>query len=162
MCFPYRCQEWMKMVYCHRFSHLTNPDVKARPTKAFHKQFHNGIASRSSGAMSGFNSASTQWHTIFPRYKRLTQSFYLTTTTESSTYIAAFSFFLIQVFTMDLWHNKANLRDLISATGLISNWIQINDFSAYVTVKFDGWPRKTIGHFFYSTSSFVHHFQSIR
>ena len=58
--------------------------------------------------------------------------------------------------------NKANLRDLIAATGLvISNWIQIVNFSARVTVKFDGQPRKTIGHFFYATSSFVHHFKSI-
>ena len=58
--------------------------------------------------------------------------------------------------------NKANLRDLIAATGLvISNWIQIVNFSARVTVKFDGLPRKTIGHFFYSRSSFVHHFKSI-
>ena len=58
--------------------------------------------------------------------------------------------------------NKANLRDLIAATGLvISNWIQIVNFSARVTVKFDGLPRKTIGYFFYSTSSFVHHFKSI-
>ena len=59
-------------------------------------------------------------------------------------------------------NNKANLRDLIAATGqVISNWIQIVNFSARVTVKFDGWPRKTIGHFFYTTSSFVHHFKSI-
>ena len=27
-----------------------------------------------------------------------------------------------------------------------------------VTLKFDGWPSKTIGHLFYATSSFVHHF----
>ena len=26
-----------------------------------------------------------------------------------------------------------------------------------VTLKFDGWPWKTIGHIFYATSSFVHH-----
>ena len=58
-------------------------------------------------------------------------------------------------------YDKANLRDLIAATGLvISNWIQI-DFSARVTVKFDGWHRKTIGHFFCTTSSFVHQFKSI-
>ena len=45
--------------------------------------------------------------------------------------------------------NKANLRDLIAATVLvISNWIQIVNFSARVTVKFNGCPRKTIGHFF--------------
>ena len=58
--------------------------------------------------------------------------------------------------------NKANLRDLIAATGLvISHWIQIVNFSARVTVKFDGWPCNTIGHLFYATSSFVHHFVAI-
>ena len=42
-----------------------------------------------------------------------------------------------------LQHNKANLRDLIAATRLaISNWIQIVDFSACVTLKLDGWPKK--------------------
>ena len=56
---------------------------------------------------------------------------------------------------------KANLRDLIAATDLvISNWIQIIIFSARVTVKFEGWHKKTIGHF-YTTSSFVQHFKSI-
>ena len=46
-------------------------------------------------------------------------------------------------------HNKANLSDLIAVTGLvISNCIQIVDFSARGTMKFDGWPRKIIGHFF--------------
>ena len=58
--------------------------------------------------------------------------------------------------------NKANLRDLIAATGLvISNWIRIVNFSACVTMKFDWWPCKTIGHLFYATSSFVHHFVAI-
>ena len=42
-----------------------------------------------------------------------------------------------------------------------SNWIQIIDFSAHVILKFDRWPRKTIGHHFYVTSSFVHHFVAI-
>ena len=110
--------------------------------------------------------------------------------------------------------NKANLRDLIAATGLvillkfdpihrffslcdleiwcmtlknnttpllyyiklcvsfqIHRWIQtkvtvrkcsirvkIGDFLSCVTLKFDGWPCKTIGHLLYTTSSFVHHF----
>ena len=66
---------------------------------------------------------------------------------------------------LEIWWmtlNKANLRDLIAATGLvISNWIQIVNFSACVTVKFDGWPCNTIGHLFYATSSFVHHFVAI-
>ena len=43
----------------------------------------------------------------------------------------------------------------------ISNWIQFVDFSARVTLKYDGWPQKTIGHLFYTISSFVHHFKSI-
>ena len=58
--------------------------------------------------------------------------------------------------------NKANLRDLIAATGLvISNWIEIVNFSALVTLKFDRWPWKTIGHLFYATSSFVLRFVAI-
>ena len=41
------------------------------------------------------------------------------------------------LFTWLYPENKANLRDLIAATGLvISNWIQIVNFSARVTVKF--------------------------
>ena len=57
---------------------------------------------------------------------------------------------------------KCKSGDLIAAIGLVmSNWKQIVDFSACVVVKFDGWPRKTIGHFLYTTSSFVHHFKSI-
>ena len=110
--------------------------------------------------------------------------------------------------------NKANLRDLIAATGLvillkfdpihrffslcdleiwcmtlknntapllyyiklcvsfqIHRWIQIkvtvrkrssrvkiSNFLSCVTLKFDGWTWKTIGHLYYTTSSFVHHF----
>ena len=52
--------------------------------------------------------------------------------------------------------NKANLRVLIAATGLVillkldSN----HRFFAHVTLKFDGWPRKIIRHVFYTTSSF--------
>ena len=113
--------------------------------------------------------------------------------------------------------NKANLRDLVAATGLvillkfdqnhrffspcdleiwcmisknnrapllyyiklcvsfqIHRWIQtevtlrkrsirveIGDILSLMTLKFDGWPWKTIGHLFYNTSSFVHHFKSI-
>ena len=56
---------------------------------------------------------------------------------------------LLNILLMHVF-NKANLRNLIAATGLvILNRIQIVDFAASVTVKFDGWPRKTIGHFFY-------------
>ena len=34
-------------------------------------------------------------------------------------------------------------------------------FLAHMTLKFDGWSRQTIGHLFYDTSSFVHHFKAI-
>ena len=40
-------------------------------------------------------------------------------------------------------------------------WVKINNFLHGVTLKFDGWPSKTIGHHFYVTSSFVHHFLAI-
>ena len=58
-------------------------------------------------------------------------------------YITARTFSICVLYVVNKC-NKANLRDLIAATGLvISNWIQIVIFSARVTVKFDGWPRKT-------------------
>ena len=40
-------------------------------------------------------------------------------------------------------------------------WVKINDFFSPVTLQFDAWPWKTIGHLFYATSSFVHHFVAI-
>ena len=49
-----------------------------------------------------------------------------------------------------------------SQTGVIVRkcliWVKINDFFCCVTFKLDRWPWKTIGHLFYVTSSFVHHF----
>ena len=39
-----------------------------------------------------------------------------------------------------------------------SNLGQIRWFLEAATLQFDGWPWKTIGHLFYATSSFVHHF----
>ena len=53
-------------------------------------------------------------------------------------------------------NKKANLRDLIAATGLT-----ILLKLARMTLKFDGWPPKTIGYAFYATSSFVRHFKHI-
>ena len=38
-----------------------------------------------------------------------------------------------------------------------SIWVKIDDFLSRVTLKFDGWPWKTIGHLFYATSNFVQH-----
>ena len=40
-------------------------------------------------------------------------------------------------------------------------WVKIDDFFSRVTLKFDGWPSKTIGHLSYATSSFVYHFIAI-
>ena len=39
--------------------------------------------------------------------------------------------------------------------------IKIGNFLSCVTLKFDGWPWKTIGHIFYTTLSFVQHFKAI-
>ena len=41
-------------------------------------------------------------------------------------------------------------------------WVKIGDFLSRVTLIFNGWPWKIIGHLFYATSSFVHHFIAIR
>ena len=40
-------------------------------------------------------------------------------------------------------------------------WVKIDDFFSPVTLQFDVWPWKTIGHLFYATSNFVHHFLAI-
>ena len=62
-----------------------------------------------------------------------------------------------------IYINKANLGDLIAATGLVIliKFDPNHRFFSRVTLKFNGWPWKTIGHLFYTTSSFVHHFKSI-
>ena len=39
--------------------------------------------------------------------------------------------------------------------------VKIGNFLSRVTLKFDGWPWKTIEHLFYIASSFVHHFTAI-
>ena len=40
-------------------------------------------------------------------------------------------------------------------------WVKFDDFLSRVTLKFEGWPWKTIGHLFYANTSFVHHFVAI-
>ena len=40
-------------------------------------------------------------------------------------------------------------------------WVKIDDCLSRVTLQFDVWPWKTIGHLFYATSSFVHRFVAI-
>ena len=39
--------------------------------------------------------------------------------------------------------------------------VKIGDFLSRVTLKFDGWPWKTIGNIFYVASSLMHHFIAI-
>ena len=43
----------------------------------------------------------------------------------------------------------------------LSIWVKICNFFSRVTLKFDGWPWKTIGHLLYAMSSFVHQFKAI-
>ena len=64
---------------------------------------------------------------------------------------------------METFTNKANLRDLIAATGrvILFKLDSNHRFVACVTLKFDGWPRKITRHVLYTTSSFVCHFRSI-
>ena len=62
--------------------------------------------------------------------------------------------------------NKANLRDLIAATGLVNFDAKIDvrlAFFAHVTLRLDWWHRKTMGQLLYPPplSSFVHHFIAI-
>ena len=40
-------------------------------------------------------------------------------------------------------------------------WVKINNFFSRVIFKLDGSPWKTIGHLFYDTVNFVHHFDAI-
>ena len=40
-------------------------------------------------------------------------------------------------------------------------WVKIGDVLSRVTLKFDGWPWKTIGHLSFAVSSFVRHFIAI-
>ena len=73
-------------------------------------------------------------------------------------------------------NNKAPLLYYIKlcASFQIHQWIQtrvtvrkcsilvkIGDFLPCLTLKFDGWPWKTIGHLSYTTLSFVQHFKAI-
>ena len=60
---------------------------------------------------------------------------------------------------MTLKNNRAPLLRVKSYVN--SNWrfwVKIGNFLPCVTLKFDGWPCKTIEHLFYATSSFVYHF----
>ena len=56
--------------------------------------------------------------------------------------------------------NKANLRDLIAATGLAILLTLDSIFSVRMILKLVGWIRKTIGLLLCATSSLSHHFKA--
>ena len=82
----------------------------------------------------------------------------------------------LEIWRMALQNNRAPLLYYIKlcASFQIHRWIQIGvtvrkrsigfkigNFLSRVTLKFHGWPWKTIGHFVYVASSFVQHFVAI-
>ena len=84
--------------------------------------------------------------------------------------------FDLEIWWMTLENNRAPLLYYIKlcASFEIHRWIEteatvrkrsirvkMGNFLFCVTLKFDGWPWITIGHLFYTTPSFVHHFKSI-
>ena len=73
-----------------------------------------------------------------------------------------YSIKILPFLSRDSHYNKANMRDLIAMTSLVILLkLDSNTFLVCMTLKFNGLPKKTIGHLFYTTSSFVHHFKSI-
>ena len=82
----------------------------------------------------------------------------------------------LQIWWMTLKNNRAPLLYYIKLyasfqshgwiqTGVTvrkrSIWVKIGNFLSRVTLKFTGWPWKTIGHLSYVASSIVHHFIAI-
>ena len=87
-----------------------------------------------------------------------------------------FSPFDLEIWCMTSKNDRAPLLYYIKLCALfqIHRWIEteftvrkrsirvkIGNFLSCVTLKFDGWPWKTIGHLFYTTPSFVQHFKSM-
>ena len=82
----------------------------------------------------------------------------------------------LEIWWMTLENNRAPLLYCVKfcASFHSNRWIQtkvtfrkrsirviIGNLLSHVTLKFDGWPWKTIGRLFYATSSFMHHFTAI-
>ena len=82
----------------------------------------------------------------------------------------------LEIWWMTLKNNRAPLLYYIKlCAALESHWhnqtgvtvwkrsirVNIGGFLSRVTLKIDLWPWKTIGHLFYTTPIFVHHFNSI-
>ena len=80
----------------------------------------------------------------------------------------------------DVWPCKTIGNLFYATSSFVHHFVAIGDFklelqsgnaqsgsnsaifrAVRVTLKFDGWPWKTIGHLFYATLSFVHHFVAI-
>ena len=119
-------------------------------------------------------------------YLKLSASFYShlwiqngVTVRKLSTLVKISNFFVpcdFEIWRMTLKNNRAPLlcyfKLCVSFHRLLWNqneftvrkhqiWVKIGNFLSCVTLKFDRWPWKTIGHLFYSTSSLVHHFIAI-
>ena len=81
----------------------------------------------------------------------------------------------LKIWRMTLKNNSALLCNFKLCGSFRSHWwiqtgvtvlkrpigVTLNDFLSHVTFKLDRWPWKTIGHLFYDTLSFVHHFNAI-
>ena len=79
----------------------------------------------------------------------------------------------VKIWQMTLKNNRAHLlgyfKLCVSLHGHLSIqigvtvrkrqiWVKIGEFLSRVTLKFDAWHWKTIGHLFYALSGFVHYF----
>ena len=89
------------------------------------------------------------------------------------------NFFSRVTFALDVWPWKTIGHLFYSISSFVHYFVAISDFKleiqsgnaqfgskstiffSCVTLQFDVWPWKTIGHLFYATSSFVHHFVAI-
>ena len=89
-------------------------------------------------------------------------------------------FFSHVTLKFDRWHWKTIGLLFYATSSFLHNFIAIGEFKlelqsgnsqfesksttffSSVTLKFDGWPWKTIGHIFCATWSYVHHFIAIR
>ena len=82
----------------------------------------------------------------------------------------------LEIWRMTLQNNRAPLLCYFKLCAAfrthwwIQTWVTVRKrsirvkilyFLNFVTLKFYGWPSKTIGHLFHATSSFVHHFVPI-
>ena len=87
-----------------------------------------------------------------------------------------FVLYHLEIWRMTLKNNRALLSCCFELCALFHSqqWIQtkvtvrkhlicvkIGNFLSHLTLKFDGWPWKTIGHLFYAMLSSLHHFKAI-